>query len=81
MTTRLERTVERAADSHTTPALEALPVIDTRPVESMVGRAPVTVVRGLLHLTMTDICKHYPESTENIIQGVTGVSIFYIFLS
>lgn len=81
MTTPQERIAERVAEIHTTPALEALPAIGTGPAKNMVEGAHVTVGRGLLHFTMTDICKHYPPSTKDIIEGVIGVSIDRSFIS
>lgn len=41
----------------------SLPVIGTGTVENMRGGDPVTVGRGVLHFTMTDIRKNDPAST------------------
>lgn len=79
-TTRLDRTAERATDIITTPARGALPIIVTGQVENTVGGDHVTVGRRLLHFPVTDICNHNPQSTENIIQGMFGVSINIILL-
>ena len=80
MTTRLDRTAERATDIQITPARRALHIIVTGLVENTVGGDPVTVGRGLLHFTMIDICNQNPPSTEIIFQGVVGVSIDIVFL-
>lgn len=47
----------------------------------MVGGAPGKVVQGVLHFTVTIICKHGPVSTLKIIPDLIGVCTLSLFAS